>query len=74
MDLAKWGGLGMLFVGDKGQLLANYGAHVLLPKKQFEGYARPEPSIPRSIGHHQEWIVGAKTGAPRPATSTMPAR
>jgi predicted dehydrogenase len=66
VDLAKWGVLGMLFNGDKGQLLANYGTHVLLPKKQYEGYQRPEPSIPRSIGHHQEWIHGAKTGTPTP--------
>jgi len=66
MDLSNWGGLGMLFVGDKGQLLANYGAHVLLPKKQFDGFRPPAPSIPSSIGHHQEWIQGAKTGEPTP--------
>lgn len=66
MDLKTWGGLGMLFVGDKGQLLSNYGAHVLLPKKQYEGFQPPERSIPSSIGHHQEWIQGAKTGAPTP--------
>ena len=66
VDLEKWGGLGMLFNGDKGQLLANYSRHVLLPRKQFEGFQPPEPSIPRSIGHHQEWILGAKTGAPTP--------
>ena len=64
MDLAKWGGLGMLFNGDRGQLLANYSKHVLLPKNQFEGFQPPEPSIPRSIGHHKEWIHGAKTGEP----------
>ena len=56
----------MLFIGDKGQLLSNYDSLVLLPKKQFEGFRRPDPSIPPSIGHHQEWIQGAKTGAPTP--------
>ena len=66
MDLAKWGGLGMLFTGDKGQLLSNYSRHLLLPTKQFAGYQRPKPSIPPSIGHHREWIVGAKTGKPTP--------
>lgn len=66
VDLEKWGGLGMLFNGDKGQLLANYGTHVLLPKKQYEGFQRPEPTIPSSIGHHKEWIVAAKTGAATP--------
>ena len=66
VDLSKWGILGMLFIGDKGQLLSNYGQHVLLPKKQYEGYERPKPTIPPSIGHHNEWIVGAKTGKPTP--------
>ena len=66
VDLAKWGILGMLFIGDKGQLLSNYGQHLLLPKKQYEGYERPKPSIPASIGHHREWIVGAKTGKATP--------
>ena len=66
VDLSKWGILGMLFIGDKGQLLSDYGRHLLLPKKQYEGYQRPEPSIPGSIGHHAEWIRGAKTGEPTP--------
>jgi len=66
VDLAQWGGLGMLFIGDKGQLLSDYGTHVLLPKKQYEGFHPPEPTIPPSIGHHAEWIAGAKTGQPTP--------
>jgi len=55
---------GVLFVGDKGMLLSDYGRHVLLPEKQFADFQRPEPSIPRSIGHHAEWILACKTGAP----------
>ena len=66
VDLAKWGILGMLFIGEKGMILSNYGKHLLLPKKQFETYKRPAQSIPASIGHHNEWIVGAKTGKPTP--------
>ena len=60
--LDPWQKLGILFVGDKGQLLSNYGKHVLLPEKQYQDYQRPESTIPASIGHHREWIVGAKTG------------
>jgi hypothetical protein len=56
----------MLFVGEKGQLLADYGRHMLLPLKQFKDFQAPEPSIPPSIGHHREWIQAAKTGTSTP--------
>jgi predicted dehydrogenase len=55
---------GVLFVGSSGQLLSDYTRHVLLPKKQFEGFVRPAPSIPDSPGHHREWIQACKTGGP----------
>lgn len=55
---------GVLFVGDKGMLLADYGRYVLLPEAQFEGFVPPDPFIPDSIGHHNEWIEACKTGAP----------
>jgi predicted dehydrogenase len=55
---------GVLFVGAKGMLLADYSRHVLLPEADFVGYKRPEPSIPRSLGHYAEWIHACKTGAP----------
>ena len=55
---------GVLFVGDKGMLLSNYGKHVLLPEKQFEGFERPSETIPPSIGHHKEWLHACKTGSP----------
>jgi hypothetical protein len=55
---------GCLFVGDKGMLLSDYGKHTLLPEDKFADFKRPEPSIPKSIGHHAEWINAAKTGAP----------
>jgi predicted dehydrogenase len=54
----------VLFVGDKGMLLADYGKHVLLPEKDFEGFKRPEPFIAKSIGHYAEWIEACKTGSP----------
>lgn len=57
-------GNGMLFIGDKGMLLSDYGKHVLLPEEQFKDYKRPDPTIPDSIGHHAEWIHACKTGAP----------
>jgi predicted dehydrogenase len=53
---------GVLFVGAKGQLISNYQSHVLLPEKEFENFQPPAPTIPNSIGHHQEWIQAIKTG------------
>lgn len=55
-------GGGQLFVGEKGMLLSNYGSRWLLPETKFEGFKAPEPTIPNSIGHHQEWINAVKTG------------
>jgi len=45
-------------------IISDYGRHMLLPEDKFRDYQRPEPSIPRSIGHHQEWIEACKTGGP----------
>ncbi|WP_337175717.1 Gfo/Idh/MocA family oxidoreductase [Paludisphaera sp.] len=61
--IPKWDS-GVLFVGEQGMLLSDYGRHVLLPEDQFSDYQRPEPTIPSSIGHHAEWIHACKTGAP----------
>jgi predicted dehydrogenase len=55
---------GVLFVGDRGLLLADYSRHVLLPEAEFKGYKRPEPTIAKSIGHHAEWAHACKTGGP----------
>ena len=54
----------MLFIGDKGMLLSDYGKHVLLPEATYKDFPRPPQSIPKSLGHHEEWIHACKTGAP----------
>lgn len=59
----KWGA-GVLFVGDKGMLLCDYGQRFLLPQDNFKDYKAPEPTIPKSIGHHAEWIKACKDGSP----------
>jgi len=43
-------------------ILADYGKHILLPEKEFEGFKRPTPTLPRSPGHHAEWLQACKTG------------
>jgi len=55
-----WG----VFVGSEGMLLADYGQRLLWPQEKFADYRPPEPSIPPSPGHHQEWIAACKTGSP----------
>jgi len=51
-------------VGDKGMLLSDYGRHVLLPEDTFKDFTRPEPFIPKSLGHHEEWLHACRTGEP----------
>jgi len=55
-----WG----VFVGDEGMLLASYPKRMLWPESKFADFQPPEPTIPDSIGHHQEWIQACKTGSP----------
>ena len=54
---------GVLFVGSKGMLIADYAHFELYPQKEFAGLRRP-PLDPRSIHHQQEWIEACKTGRP----------
>jgi predicted dehydrogenase len=57
-------GAGIMFVGDKGMMFANYDGYKLYPEDKFRGFKPPAKSIPDSIGHHAEWIQAAKTGSP----------
>jgi predicted dehydrogenase len=56
-------GNGVLFVGDKGMLLADYGKHYLLPEDNFKGFTTPAPIVPRVEGHWQEWLAACRSGA-----------
>jgi hypothetical protein len=55
---------GVLLVGEKGMLLADYRQHTLLPEDKFAEFVPPEPFIPKSLGHHAEWLHACKTGDP----------
>jgi predicted dehydrogenase len=59
----KWGN-GNLFIGDKGMLAADYGMLKLLPEDRYKDFQAPPHSIPKSIGHHAEWIKACKEGTP----------
>ncbi|MHB1033762.1 MAG: Gfo/Idh/MocA family protein [Pirellulales bacterium] len=58
---------GILFVGDKGKMLVGgWGGESprLIPEKRMQEYKRPPKTLPRSIGHHQEWLQACKHGTP----------
>ncbi|MHB8522497.1 MAG: Gfo/Idh/MocA family protein [Limisphaerales bacterium] len=58
---------GILFVGDKGKMLVEgWGGERprLIPESRNKEYQRPPKTLPRSIGHHKEWIEACKTGSP----------
>jgi len=49
-----------LFIGDKGKMLG----HRLIPETKSKEYGRPPRVLPRSPGHHKEWINACKGGDP----------
>ncbi len=54
---------GSLFVGDEGRIaIAHGGDPLLLPEEKFAGFQLPEPFLPKSPGHHQQWIDACKSG------------
>ena len=60
---------GVLFVGDKGAILTGGagGTPTLLPQSKFKGATKPKPVLPRSKGHHRDWLDACKGG---PAASS----
>jgi hypothetical protein len=58
---------GILLIGDEGKMLVEgWGGHSprLIPEKRMQSYKRPPKTLPRSIGHHKEWIEACKHGTP----------
>jgi predicted dehydrogenase len=60
---------GIVFVGDNGKMLVEgWGGErpSLIPESKMKAYRQPPPTLPRSIGHHKEWIEACKgNGTPR---------
>jgi len=59
--------IGAVVVGDKGKIV--YGSHGaescrLIPESKMKAYQRPPKTIPRSPGHHAEWLEACKGGPP----------
>lgn len=54
----QMGKSGAIYVGDKGKMLDGR----LIPESKMKEYERPPKTLPRSIGHHKEWIEACKGG------------
>jgi len=57
---------GIYFVGDKGIMVCGgwSGVPFLFPAKRRDEFQIPPKTIPRSIGHRQEWIAACKENRP----------
>ena len=55
---------GVLFLGEKGMLLADYTRHVVLREPDFKDYAAPQHINSDFTKHHKEWIRCVKAGKP----------
>lgn len=55
-----FGDNGTLFIGDKGKMFG----YTIIPESLRRDFGRPPKVLPRSPGHHQEWIDACKGGKP----------
>ena len=65
----EWPRIGAIVVGDQGKIV--YGSHGatscrLIPDEKMAEYVQHEkpPRIPKSPGHHKEWVEACKSGKP----------
>ncbi len=58
------GGSGVFYYGEKGMLMhGDYGnSPRLIPETKMKDYQKPEKTLPRSSGIHEEWIEAIKNG------------
>lgn len=60
-DLERNRGMGdLMYFGDKGTLMG----HRLIPDAKMQKYGKPPKKLPRSPGHHEEWVAACRGGAP----------
>lgn len=52
---------GIAFEGANGTLHAHYDDFEIIPARKGEELSLPEPTLPRSPGHHREWIDKVKS-------------
>ncbi len=67
------GGGGLLFIGSKASIMCGtYGDNPrVIPETKMKEFKRPEKTIPRSPGIHEEWLAACKKGDPKAATTNF---
>jgi hypothetical protein len=62
----RLGADGLIFVGDEATMLCGFTGESprLIPETRMKQYKRPPKTLPRSIGHYEEWIEACKGGKP----------
>lgn len=58
---------GAVVIGEKGKIM--YGSHGansvrIIPESKMKEYQRPEPTLPRVKGHHEDWLEAVKNNRP----------
>jgi len=73
-DLPRAGG--SLIVGDRGAILSGSwsASPRIIPEQKMKQYELPPPTIPRSQGHHRDWINACKGGPPASSNFAYGAR
>lgn len=72
-QFAEWSksaraGSGVMFIGSKGSMFADYGNHHLYPEADFKDFQAPPKTIPESVGHHKEWVMACLKNDPSATT------
>jgi predicted dehydrogenase len=72
-SMRKLGDNGILFLGDKGSIIAPgwAGTPRIVPESQMKSFVMPPRSIARSIGHRQEWVDACLAGKPGDAKANF---
>ena len=57
-------GDGVLVIGDKGKILGGgwSASPRIIPEAKMKAYQLPEKTLPRSKGHHRDWLDACKNG------------
>ncbi|MCF7957777.1 MAG: Gfo/Idh/MocA family oxidoreductase [Phycisphaerae bacterium] len=58
------GGNGVIVIGDKGKILGGgwSASPRIIPEVKMKEYKRPAKTLPRSTGHHRNWLDACKNG------------
>jgi len=60
----QMGATGALLIGDRGKILSQSRGYRIIPEARAKEYGEPPKRLPRSPGHHREWVEACKGGKP----------